>query len=155
MTHRSLAPTFAALVLAAAPALAQEIDLTATGDATAGEAAFRQCTSCHVVVNDAGETLAGRASKTGPNLFGVSGRTAGTVEDFRYSDAVVAAGEKGLVYDEAAFVAYVMDPTAFLREYLEDSSARSKMTFKVRSEDDAVNLYAYLHSLGPEEAATN
>lgn len=142
----------AVLALAAAPALAQ--DATApTGDAAAGEAAFRQCATCHVVVNDAGETLAGRAAKTGPNLYGVAGATAGHVEDFRYSAAMVEAGEKGLVWDEESFVKYVQDPTGFLREYLDDSSARGNMTFKVRKEEDAVNLYAYLHSLAPAEEA--
>lgn len=146
----------AALALASAPAFAQDADLTATGDAAAGEAAFRQCQTCHVVVNDAGETLAGRSSKTGPNLFKVAGRTAGAVEGFRYSNGIKAAGEAGLVWTEETFVAYVMDPTPYLREYLDDAAARSNMTFKVRSEDDAKNLYAYLLSLAPaEEAASN
>lgn len=141
----------AALALSAAPALAQEVDLTATGDADAGEAAFRQCQTCHVVVNDEGETLAGRASKTGPNLYKVAGRTAGTVEGFRYSSGLTSAGEKGLVWTEETFMAFVQDPTPYLREYLGDASARSNMTFKVRSEDDAKNLYAYLLKLGGGE----
>ncbi|MCX7643937.1 MAG: cytochrome C [Rhodobacteraceae bacterium] len=151
----------AAVLLAAGPAFAQELpktDIVPTGDVAAGEAAFRQCATCHVVVNPAGETLAGRAAKTGPNLYGVVGRVAGRVPDFRYSEALKAAGEKGKVYDEATFVAYVQDPTGFLREFLGDPSARGNMTFKVRKEEDAVNLYAYLHSLSngeiwPAEAA--
>jgi cytochrome c len=65
---------------------------------------------------------------------------------------MVAAGEKGLVWDQASFVAYVQDPTPFLREYLEDTGARGSMAFKVRSEEDAKNLYAFLASLAP---ATN
>lgn len=44
-----------AATLLATPVLA---DGHATGDAAAGEAAFRQCISCHVVVNAEGETLA-------------------------------------------------------------------------------------------------
>jgi cytochrome c len=141
-----LRSTLAVLSLAAAPALAQD---TATGDAAAGEAAFRQCASCHVVVNEAGETLAGRSGRVGPNLFAIAGREAGSVEGFRYSASMVAAGEKGLVWDEAGFAAYVQDPTAFLRDYLGDTSARGKMTFRARSEEDAINLYAYLVSLVP------
>ncbi|TDL78237.1 c-type cytochrome [Palleronia sediminis] len=121
-----------------------------TGDAAAGEAVFNQCSACHVVADDEGNTLAGRAGRTGPNLYGIQGRVAGTVEDFRYSDAMVEAGEAGLEWNEADFVAYVQDPTGFLREYLDDSRARGKMAYKVRSEDDAKNVYAYIVSLGPE-----
>lgn len=144
----------AATGLMAAPAFAQD----ATGDAAAGEAAFSQCQTCHVVVDGEGETLAGRNARTGPNLYAIAGRQAGTVEDFRYSPSMVEAGEAGLAWDEESFVAYVQDPTGFLRETLDDRRARGKMAFQVRSEDDAVNLYAYLASLAPaegEEAATN
>lgn len=122
----------------------------ASGDAAAGEAVFNQCQTCHVVVNDAGETLAGRNARTGPNLYNVAGRTAGSVDGFRYSRSMVEAGEAGLVWDEASFVAYVQDPTGFLREYLDSRRARGNMAFQVRSEEDAVNLYAYLVSLAPE-----
>ncbi|HDR27401.1 MAG TPA: cytochrome C, partial [Rhodovulum sp.] len=43
----------AAAALVAGPVFAQE----ASGNAEAGEKAFRQCITCHVVVNEAGETL--------------------------------------------------------------------------------------------------
>ena len=136
-----------AIVLAgcmmAAPALAQT-----AGDPAEGEKAFRQCQTCHVVADASGNVLAGRNAKTGPNLFGIVGHPAAAVPDFAYGDGIKAAAEKGLVWDEASFVAYVQDPTAFLREYTGDSGARSKMTFKVRSEEDAANLAAYLTSLG-------
>ena len=79
------------------------------------------------------------------------GRTAGTNEDFkRYKKSIVAAGEGGLVWDEASFVVYVQDPTAFLKETTGDSKARSGMAFKVRKEEDAVNLWAYIASVSPE-----
>lgn len=128
----------------AAPAFAD--GHAASGDAAAGEKAFRQCISCHVVVNDAGETLAGKKAKTGPNLYGIAGRTAGSAEDFKYSDLIMIANEKGVVFDEASFVGYVQDPTGWLRETTGDKG-RGKMTYKVRKEADAVNLYAYLASL--------
>ena len=105
-----------------------------------------------MVVDADGTTLAGRNAKTGPNLYAISGRTAGTVEDFRYSKSMVEAGDAGLVWDEEKFVAYVQDPTGFLREYLDNRRARGKMAFKVREEADAVNLYAYLASLAPAPA---
>lgn len=66
---------------------------------------------------------------------------------------MTAAGEQGLVWDEAEFVKYVQDPTPYLRDYLGDTSARGNMTFKVRKEEDALNLYAYLLSLAPVEEA--
>lgn len=135
----------AALAVISAPAFAG--GHAASGDAAAGEKAFRQCQSCHVVQDADGNTLAGRAAKTGPNLYGVAGRAAGVVEGFRYSDGLVSAGEQGMVYDEATFVAYVMDPTGKIREASGDASARGKMSFKVRKQEDAVNLYAFIASL--------
>ncbi|WP_320414782.1 c-type cytochrome [Palleronia sp. THAF1] len=137
--------TIAAMALFAAPAFAES---HVSGDAAAGESVFNQCQACHVVTNDEGETLAGRAGRTGPNLYGIEGRTAGTVEDFRYSSSMVEAGEAGLAWNEEDFAAYTQDPTGFLREYLDDSGARGKMAFKLRSEDDAKNVYAYIVSLG-------
>ena len=141
------AATLALGVMAAAPVLAEA---HATGDAAAGEGVFRQCASCHVVENEAGEVLAGRNAKTGPNLYGVAARPYGSVEGFRYSDSMVAAGEAGNIWTEAAFVPYVQDPTGHLREVLDDSSARGKMTFRLRGEEDALNVWAYLVSIGPE-----
>lgn len=143
--------TAAAVALLAAPAFA---DGHASGDAAAGEEQFaRQCVACHVVVDDAGETLAGRNAQTGPNLYAVAGRTLGAIEDFRYSDAIIELGEGGAVWDEASFVGYVQDPTGWLRETLDDRRARGKMAYKVRAEEDAINLYAYLASLAPAEEA--
>jgi len=137
----------AAAALAAGPAMALDV----SGDAAAGEKAFRQCITCHVVVNNDGETLAGRNAKVGPNLFEVPGRHAGAIEDFKYSKSMSEAGEKGLVWTEDQFVKYVQDPTGYLRDYLGDSGARGAMTHKVRKEDEAVDIYAYLASLGVHE----
>ena len=145
-------------------AMAQDI----TGDAAEGEAQFaRQCVSCHVIANDAGEVLAGRNGKIGPNLHGVIGRTPGAVEDFRYSDAIIAYGEmdpaedptgtapmgddiEGMVWGVDNTVAYLQDPTGFLREALDDPRARSKMAYKVRDEQTAHDITAYLVSFSPD-----
>ncbi len=125
--------------------------------AAMGAAAFRLCQACHVVVDDEGNTIAGRKAKTGPNLYGVIGSRAGTVEGFRYGRSIVAAGEAGLVWDEEHFVQYMLDTNAFLRSYLDDSGARSKMTYKVRpdrkndltAEDVARNFHRFLLEVGP------
>lgn len=137
-----------AVTLLSAPAFAD--GHAGSGDAEAGEKAFRQCQACHVVVDDDGNTLAGRSAKTGPNLYGVIGRQAGTYDGFRYSDGVVAAGEAGLTWNEVDFTAFVQDPTAHIRAYTDDGSARSKMSFKLRKAEDAADLYTFLVSVGPE-----
>lgn len=145
MTTSKLVPI---LALIAAPAFAQDAP---TGDAANGETLFaRQCVSCHLVANAEGEVLAGRSGKIGPNLFGLSGRAVASVEDFRYGESVLAAAELGLVWDEESFVAYVLDPTEWLRVKLDDRRARSKMSFKVRQESDAADLYAYLAGFAAE-----
>lgn len=135
--------TAAALLCLAAPAFAE-------GDAAAGEKAFNKCKSCHAVVSDAGETLV-KGGKTGPNLWGIAGRTAGTVADFKYGDDLVAAGAAGLVWDEASFAGYVQDPRAFLQDTLGDTGAKSKMSFKLKSGGE--DIFAYLAQYGA--AATN
>ncbi len=151
---RVLTYTFAAALLAG-PAFA-ESHLSET--AALGEAAFGQCQTCHVVVDDEGETLAGKNAKTGPNLYGIIGRQAGSVEGFKYGKSLVAAGEAGLVWDKENFTAYSLDPKKFLQTYLDDKKARSRMSYKVRAdrkndlaaEDVAMNLYDFLAEIGPE-----
>jgi len=122
-----------ALSTAALPAFAE-------GDAAAGEDAFKKCKSCHAIAN--GDEVIFRGGRTGPNLFGMMGRQAGTVDGFRYRDDLVAAGEAGLVWDEESLAEYVADPTAFLRTYLSDDSARSGMTYKLR--EGGADVAAYL-----------
>lgn len=137
--------TLAAVALAG-PAFA---DGHASGDAAAGEKVFNKCKSCHMIVSDAGDTIV-KGGRTGPNLYGVMGRVPGGVEDFKYGKDLVAAGEtvEG-GWDEATFVAYVQDPRGWLRDTLDDSKAKSKMSFKLRKEEEAANVWAYLVSVGP------
>jgi cytochrome c len=116
-------------------------------DVEAGEREFNKCKSCHMIVADDGTQIV-RGGRTGPNLYNIIGRQAGSVEDFRYGDALVAAGEAGLVWDEESFVAYVQDPRGYLREYLDDPSARSKMSYRLRSGME--DVYAYLASVSPD-----
>jgi cytochrome c len=130
--------------LAASPVLA-------AGDPAAGEKVFKQCQTCHTVVAPDGTVLAGKAAKTGPNLYGVVGRPAGSYPDFKYGDSMLAANAKGLVWDEEQIVKYVHDPTAFLKDYLADPKARGKMTFKLKTEQEAHDVVAYLQSLVPAQ----
>jgi len=141
----------AAIIMAgllAAPAVAE-------GDAEKGAKEFNKCKSCHMIVSDSGDEIV-KGGRTGPNLYGIIGRTAGTFDGFRYGKDLVAAGEAGLVWNEETFVNYVVDPRSFLREYLDDSKAKSKMTFKLKKGGE--DVYAYLVSVGPAPAegeATN
>lgn len=142
--------------LIAGPALA---DGHASGDAEAGETVFSKCKACHSIVDAEGEAIV-KGGRNGPNLYGLYTRVAGTEEEFgsKYGKSLVEAGEKGLVWDEEHFLSYVADPRAFLREYNDDSRARSGMSFKLGNEDEAKNVWAYIVSVGPEveaeEAAT-
>ena len=144
--------TAAILALIAAPAFAQEAP---TGDAAAGAKVFNKCQTCHMVVNGAGDVLAGKAGKTGPNLFGLPGRTAGTYPEFKYGESIVALGATGFAWNEADFVTYVADPAKFLQTKLGDKKAKSKMMFKLPKEEDARNVWAFIASLSPAPAATN
>jgi cytochrome c len=131
----------------AGPAFA---DGHATGDAAAGENVFKKCKSCHSVVDAEGEVVV-KGGRSGPNLFGLYTRVAGTEEEFgkKYGKSLKQAGENGLEWNEADFVNYVADPRKFLRTNLDDKKAKSKMSFKLKSEEDAKNVWAYLVSVGP------
>ena len=119
------------------------------GDAEAGKKVFNQCQTCHVVADADGNVLAGKNAKTGPNLYGIIGRKAASYEGFKYGEGIQEAAAKGLVWDEEKLTAYVQDPTAFLEEVTGNSKAKSKMVFKVKKEEDAANVAAFLASLSP------
>ncbi|MFN3642118.1 MAG: c-type cytochrome [Gemmobacter sp.] len=137
------------LTLIAALAAASFGGTAFAGDAASGEKEFGKCKTCHGIVADDGTEIQ-KANKTGPNLYGVIGRQAGTVEGFKYGASLVLAGEKGLVWDETNIVEYLADPQKFLRAYLDDNKAKSNMSFKLAKKGD--DVAAYLASVGP---ATN
>ena len=139
----------AALAIVAGVATAQDAP---AGDAANGETLFgRKCVSCHSAVNAEGEVVAGRGAKTGPNLFGLMGRVIGSLDGFRYGESLLAVAATEATWDETAFVAYVQDPTDWLRTTLGDARARSKMAFKVRAPEDADDIWAYLAAFTDEE----
>jgi cytochrome c len=107
MPKKLLAATAVVLSLGgftALPAVAQDVEVDAEL-AAKGETIFRRCSACHQV----GE---GAVNRVGPTLTGVIGRTAGTQEGFRYSNAMKAAGEGGLVWTEEEMYAYLENPRA-------------------------------------------
>ncbi len=124
---KTLLTATAAMLALAAPALAE-------GDAAKGEKDFRQCKACHMIQAPDGEMIV-RGGPVGPNLYGVIGRTAGSVEDYRYSKDHAALADKGVVWNEENIVEYITDPSEFI-------GGRSKMTFKLRKGGE--NIAAYL-----------
>ena len=109
------------------------------GDPSSGKKLFKKCKACHSLEE-------GKHKATGPSLFGVFGRQAGTVE-FKFSKSMIAAGEAGLVWTPEAVDAYIIDPKAFLKETLGVSKVRNKMKFKMKKEDQRADVIAYLMSL--------
>lgn len=115
------------------------------GDASKGEAEFKKCKACHAIVAADGTEIV-KGGKTGPNLFGVIGRTVGSEPGFAgYSDALKAVGAAGRVWDEAALAAFVANPSAWVQEASGDPAAKSKMTFKLAKGGE--DVAAYLSSL--------
>jgi len=95
-----------------------------------GERAWRQCATCHRV----GE---GARNGTGPMLNDILGRTAGTIEGFRYSPPMRAAGDGGLVWDAQTLDAFLENPAGYI--------PRNRMSFRgVRSAEERAALVAYL-----------
>ena len=76
-------------------------------DPAAAEAQFKKsCGTCHTVDPNA-------PPRQGPNLFGVVGRPAGSLEGFKYSPAFLA-GKDGIVWDEANIDRWITDPQAMI-----------------------------------------
>lgn len=132
--------------LAALTALTFAAPAFAEGDAEAGAKAFNKCKSCHMIVADDGTAIV-KGGRSGPNLYGIVGRAAGTYDGFKYSKDLVAAGEAGLVWDEAQLATWVKDPKDFLKTYLDNDKAKSKMSFKLKKGGE--DVAAYLASVGP------
>jgi len=114
-------------------------------DAEAGEKVFKKCKACHQIGPDA-------KHRAGPILNGIVGRAAATAEGFKYRKDIVAASEKGLVWDAAHLSDYLNDPTDFLRRYLDDPKARSAMSFKLTDEQDRIDIIAYLEAAAVADA---
>ena len=107
------------LVVSTGAALAQDV--------AAGETSFRKCAPCHSIGPDA-------ANKVGPELNGLNGRKAGTVDGFNYSDANKASG---ITWDESVFKDYIKDPRAKV--------PGTKMVFAgIKSEKEVGDLWSYV-----------
>ena len=82
----------------------------AEGDAARGKKVFNKCKACHkLVANKKG---------IGPSLYGLFGRTAGTLKKFKYSKDVKAAGAKGSYTRRRTGAIDKIDPTLSSAAYL-------------------------------------
>ncbi len=105
----------------------------AGGDAASGEKVFAKCKSCHQV---------GETAKNGiaPELNGLDGRKAGSVEGYNYSEAMKGSG---LTWDEATFLEFIKTPKAKV--------PGTKMVYQGLSSDkDAGDVWAYLSSFAAD-----
>jgi cytochrome c len=93
-------------------------------DADHGKAVFQQCAACHTE----------KPGAIGPSLRGVFGRKSGTLDGFRYSEAMTRAS---LTWDEANLHDYISNPQAKVKG--------NRMPFGgITSGKDLDDLIAYL-----------
>lgn len=93
--HRMIVPAFAV-------ALGLSATAAAAADAAHGKQVFQTCAACHSENSD----------PIGPSLRGIYGRKAGSLTDFRYSNAMQRAN---FVWNDANLRAYIADPQAKVR----------------------------------------
>ena len=130
------APVAAAPAAPAAPALdspenkklvAELGPKFASADLANGETHFALCRSCHTVAK-------GGPNMTGPNLAGVFGRKAASVEGFAYSDSLKATA---ITWDADHLDSWVKDPKSV--------AADTKMSFMgIKDDKDRTDVIAYL-----------
>jgi cytochrome c len=120
-----VARSFGTAVVAGALALISTAAL-AQGDPAHGEQVFNKCKACHAVDEP--------QNKVGPHLVGVFGREAGSVEDFRYSNALK---ESGITWNEETIAAFVADPRGYIKG--------NRMAFAgLKDQEEIADLIAYL-----------
>lgn len=115
----------ATLALASFATVAQ-----AEGDAAKGEKVFKKCKVCHMV----GE---GAKKRVGPPLNNIMDAKAGVQEGFKYSKALVAAGEGGLMWSVEKLDEYLKKP--------KDLVPKGKMAFPgLKKDEDRADVIAYI-----------
>ena len=96
---RTITTAFCGAWFATLAALLATSGATQAADAAHGKQVFAACAACH----------SGKPDAIGPSLRGVYGRKSGSLEDFRYSNAMMRAN---LTWNEDNLRAYIKDPQA-------------------------------------------
>lgn len=126
------APASAPVVVTDAQKAALVAELPApynTGDVANGKRVFMICKSCHT-------TAQGGSDMTGPNLWGVFGRKAGTEGSYKYSEGLKTAG---FTWEPAHVDTWITNPKAMIPD--------TKMSFAgVKAPKDRIDVIAYLKS---------
>jgi len=101
------------------------------GDVEKGKNIFRKkCMSCHTADK-------GGKNRTGPNLWGIVGRSRAAAENFRYSNTMKMLGG---TWTEADIGSFIAGPRTFLPD--------TKMTFAgLKDATDRAHVLAYLKTL--------
>lgn len=103
----------------------------AEGDTDKGKKVFAKCMACH--------TIEEAKNRVGPHLVNILDRKTASVEDYKYSPAMIKAGEDGMVWDEATLTSYLTAPKGFM--------PGNKMAFAgLKKPEDIDNLIAYIRS---------
>jgi cytochrome c len=131
----ALAKAFGAiLTLAMLPAAAAAAEADAVA---AGQKTFQACSICHRVG-------AGAENVVGPELNGIVGRKAGSIDKFAYSAAMKASG---LTFTEETLLAFVKAPRTVV--------PGTRMTYRgLADEAAAKNLVAYLATFRADGSRT-
>ncbi|MGD1868285.1 MAG: c-type cytochrome [Neomegalonema sp.] len=145
MVSKLLKGALAAAMLSVAPVAAIAQDTAAEvaalgGDAKAGKKVYRKCKACHVIDKE--------KNRVGQHQDGIIGRPAAAIEGFKYSDAMIAKGEEGLVWNVETLSAYLANPKGYIEG--------TKMAFAgLKKEDDIANVITYMAEEGGIFEATN
>jgi len=111
---------------AAAATTEATTEVAMAGDAKAGKKVFRKGKACH--------KLEEGKNAVGPSLYGVMGRTSGSLEGFKFSKAMM---EAGVVWDAQTLGEFLKKPKAYIKG--------TKMAFPgLRKPKQIDDLVAYL-----------
>ena len=115
-------------------AMAGSVPMAAAGDPEAGAKVFKKCKACHVVES--------AKNRVGPSLQNLIGRQAGTVENYKYSKAMIAHGAEGTVWNAESLSVYLEAPKKVV--------PGTKMSFRgLKKAEDRENVIAYLEQFSP------